>query len=335
VPRLDVSILVVSYNTRDLTHAAIAAAKAETRDVRCEIIVVDNASSDGSAEMLRTHDAKPKVIALDQNIGFARANNLAAKQARGRYILLLNPDTLVLGRAIDRLVMFAERNPKARIWGGRTLFPDMRLNPTSCWRRMTIWNQFCRASGLAAVFKNSELFNSEGFGGWAHDSVRRVDIVSGCFLLIERRFWEDLGGFDPQFFMYGEEADLCLRARRHGAMPLVTPTATIVHLSGASERVRSDKMVRLLAAKSLLISRHWPRMSQPVGRLLLAMWPSSRMLATSVIARFAIDPRAAETADTWRTIWRRRAEWLHGYEPLAVGAPTEPANPDPAAAVTP
>ncbi len=137
---------------------------------------------------------------------------LAAHHANGRYILLLNPDTVVLNGAIDKLVEFARLNPKARIWGGRTLFADGTLNPSSCWKRMTFWNQFCRATGLTGILLEYDLFNGEASAAGHRDNVRQVDIVSGCFFLIGRELWEALDGFDPDFFMYGEEADLCLRA---------------------------------------------------------------------------------------------------------------------------
>ena len=226
---IDVSIIVVSYNTRQMTADALASVASGTRAASYEIIAVDNASSDGSAAMLATHPTRSQLIALKDNIGFARANNLAAKTARGRYLLLLNPDTIVHDAAIDRLVQFALDNPAARNWGGRTLFADGTLNPSSCWGRMSLWNLLCRATGLTGLFPKSELFNGEAFGGWRRDSVRQVDIVSGCFFLIEKDLWDHLGGFDPLFFMYGEEADLCLRAHALGARPVVTPDATIVH----------------------------------------------------------------------------------------------------------
>ena len=212
-----------------MTAAALDSVLAETRTTSFEIIAVDNASTDGSSAMLAQHPAKPQLIARNDNIGFARANNVAASQARGRYLLLLNPDTVVLDGAIDNLVAFARARPEARIWGGRTIFADGSLNPSSCWCRMTPWNLFCRASGLTAMFAQSEVFNGEAFGGWARDSERDVDIVSGCFFLIEKELWDELGGFDPLFFMYGEEADLCLRARALSAKPAVTPEATIIH----------------------------------------------------------------------------------------------------------
>lgn len=310
---VDVSILLVSYNTCDLTAAAIASVAAETRSLTYEIIAVDNASTDGSAAMLRSHPAKPRVIALDTNIGFARANNLAAGAATGRYILLLNPDTLIKDNAIGRLAAFARENPEARLWGGRTLFADGTLNPSSCWHRMTPWNLFCRATGLAALFPARERFNGEAYGGWDRGTVRHVDIVSGCFLLIERTLWEALGGFDPLFFMYGEDADLCLRASTLGARPLLTPEATIIHYGGASERVRSDKLVRLLAAKSTLIARHWLPALKPLGQALNAAWPLSRRIATEIAQRLTRNPKDRDAANAWRDVWRRRPEWQAGY----------------------
>ena len=318
---VDVSIIVVSYNTRAMTEAALSSILAETRTTSYEVIVVDNASSDGSAEMIAAHPLQPRLIPLRDNVGFARANNLAAREARGRFLLLLNPDTLVLDCAIDRLVAFARRRPEARIWGGRTLFADGRLNPASCWNRMTPWSLFCRASGLAVFFPGFELFNGEAIGGFARDDERRVDIVSGCFFLIETALWRGLHGFDPLFFMYGEEADLCLRAHAFSARPMITPDATIVHYGGASERVRSDKMVRLLAAKASLIDRHWRPAFAGTGRALLAAWPLTRMIATSAIAVLTFGAMMGETATTWRQVWARRSEWRCGY-----GGPHKRAN---------
>lgn len=310
---VDVSIIVVSYNTRAMTAAALSSIHAQTRVCSYEVIVVDNASTDGSAEMIAHHPLQPALMALSENIGFARANNRAVLTARGRYVLLLNPDTIVLDTAIDRLVAFADANRNAGIWGGRTVFADGRLNPASCWSRMTAWTLFCRTSGLAVLFANSEFFNGEAIGGWRRNTVRHVDIVSGCFFLIEHDLWDRLQGFDPAFFMYGEEADLCLRARTMSARPMITPDATIVHYGGASETVRADKMIRLLAAKMTLIMRHWTRISVPLGRALLSGWPLSRRLAMALAALVSSDDRITHSAATWREVWRRRSEWQRGY----------------------
>lgn len=312
--QIDVSILIVSYNTREMTLEAISSVVRETVDVRYEIIVVDNASTDGSAEAIAAHPAAPRLIALEDNIGFGRANNLAAEHARGTYVLLLNPDTVVRDRAIDRLVAFAKANPRALIWGGRTVFADGSLNPASCWRRMTPWNLITRLTGLTGLFPHSPLFNPEAYGGWPRDTVREVDIVSGCFLMIPRPLWLALGGFDPAFFMYGEEADLCLRARRIGARPMVTPEATIVHYGGASEKTRAGKLCRLLKAKATLIDRHWPRGTVEIGQFLLMLWPLTRWIAHEAAARIKRDGiHHREIAQTWHAIWTERGDWRFGY----------------------
>ncbi len=207
-----VSVLVVSYNTREMTLDCLRSIVAETH-MPYEVIVVDNASLDGSADAIAAEFPKVHLMAETENHGFAKGNNIAAATARGEYILLLNPDTVVLNGAIDKLVAFARAKPEAKIWGGRTLYGDGTLNRTCCFQHMTLWKIFCRATGLAVLFRNHRAV-SEAYGGWDMNDVRSVDIVTGCFFLIPRRLWEDLGGFNLAYFMYGDEADLCLRAKK-------------------------------------------------------------------------------------------------------------------------
>ena len=307
-----VSIIVVSYNTSEMTRACLQSVVAETT-VPYELIVVDNASSDGSAAAIKAEFPDILLMEEAENHGFAGANNLAARYARGNHLLLLNPDTVILNSAIDRLYSFSARVPDARIWGGRTLFGDGSLNYGSCWRRMTLWNIFCRTTGLTGVFPKSKFFNSEGYGRWDRNAERQVDIVTGCFFLIARRDWEALSGFDSTFFMYGEEADLCLRAERDlGAAPRVTPDATIIHYGGASERVRTDKMVRLLSAKIELVNRHIPAWQRPLARGLFRLWPLTRRVALDVLA-FIGSQKGSESRSVWHAVWERRAEWQNGF----------------------
>jgi GT2 family glycosyltransferase len=253
------------------------------------------------------------VFAEAANHGFARANNIAARHARGKYFLLLNPDTVILDRAIDRLVAFAEAAPAARIWGGRTIYGDHRLNPSNCWRQMSLWSLFSQAAGLSSLFRKSPLFNPDAYPDWARDSERSVEIVTGCFFLIRRLFWEELGGFDLTFVMYGEEADLCQRAARAGARPRITPAAEIIHYVGASSSVRANKQVMVLKAKATLIRRYFPAWQQPIALALLRVWPASRALVARIAA--GLTGRAGPTAraEAWGEVWRRRTEWHRGY----------------------
>ncbi len=306
---LALSILVISYNTREMTLECLRSVFRETRQATFELIVLDNASVDGSVEAIEQEFGdRVRLIASPDNLGFAAGNNRVADMAIGDYLLLLNPDTVIMDGAINKLIRFAQQYPAAGVWGGRTLFGDGALNRASCWSRQTLWSLFSQAVGLSSLFRHSSLLNPEGIGGWNREGVRQVDIVSGCFLLIRRDLWQRLGGFRPEFFMYGEEADLCLRARAVGAQPMVSSVATIIHYGGASETVRADKMVRLLKAKMLLIRNHFPARTRRLGYALLALWPLSRSLAHRVLVGLGRSTTAKQS--TWQEICARKKEWL-------------------------
>jgi len=307
-----VSILLVNWNTRDMTLACLRSIYAQTTRTSFEVIVVDNGSSDGSAEAIALEFPQAILMAEKQNHGFGRATNLQAQRARGKQLLLLNTDTVVLDHAIDALVEFSRRTPHARIWGGRTLFADGSLNPTSCWGKPTPWTQFCQAVGIGALFPGSPFFNRRAYPGWARDSERAVDIVTGCLLLIDTDFWHELGGFDPAFFMYGEEADLCLRAARRGARPMITPAATIIHYDGGSTQGSAEKLTRTLAATVRMIEKHFPAGTRAASRLLLYGGTLLRSLAYSLSERLR-PGKHGRHARLWREVWLRRKEWQAGF----------------------
>ncbi|MCG7522387.1 glycosyltransferase family 2 protein [Ruegeria sp. Ofav3-42] len=308
-----VSILVVSFNTRDETLEALRSVVKEARDVPYELIVVDNASKDGSAAAIRAEFPDIRLIASEQNLGFGKANNLAATEAKGDFLLLLNPDTVTLRGAVDRLVDFAMAYPDNGIWGGRQYYPDLSLNATSCWRQMTIWGQLMWALGLLKMFPDNGLFNYDGYGGWDRSDIREVETVSGSFLLIRRDLWEKLDGFDTTFIMYGEDADLCCRARQAGARPIVTPNAEIIHYGGRSEKVRADKMERLLRAKVAFSDTHSNSFHAFVFRLVFRTLVIVRLLGFSLRKAIRRDQRSADSFNAWRDVWARRRTWLQGY----------------------
>ena len=305
--KIDVSILIISYNTRQMTLDCLRSLYAQTKDVSFEVIVLDNASSDGSAEAITREFPQVCLIASDQNTGFAGGNNVAAKDAKGAYLLLLNPDTVILNGAIQKAVQFAEQHPEAAIVGGRTYFSDMSLNYTSCHGRPTPWSLLCMGLGLSSMFRRSAWLDPESLGSWKRDSVRQVDAVTGCFLLLRRSLWEELGGFDESFFMYGEETDLCLRAGKLGHKCMICPDAKLIHYGGASEKLRSDKMVKLFQAKHQLFRKHWRPMLVAYGLAMLDLWAWSRMVACGVLRK--VQPQYQAGYEAWRDIWRRRREY--------------------------
>lgn len=308
------SIVIVSYNTLKLTAEAIESVYAETKNTDFELIVLDNHSSDGSAEYIEDNFPDVTLIKSRENLGFAGGNNKAIENANGEYVLLLNPDTVVLNGAIDTLLDFARAEPQAGIWGGRTLFGDGSLNPTCCHHRMTLWNQVCTAVGLSSVFQNTTLFGGEHYGNWQRDSVKQVDIVSGCYLLTRLETWRQLHGFDLTFFMYGEEADLCLRAGKIGCAPMMTPESTIIHYGGASEKVRADKMVNLLAAKMELIQNHWPVWQRSLGKFMFFLRVYTRIVGFKLFSTLKPSQESyRDSLSVWKAILKRSAEWKNGY----------------------
>jgi N-acetylglucosaminyl-diphospho-decaprenol L-rhamnosyltransferase len=316
VSAYNVSVLIVSYNTCDMTVACIASVLAQPGGKLCEIIVVDNNSTDGSADAIAARFPDVQLVRSADNLGFARANNVAAQYASCDLILLLNPDTVVLDDAVTKLLDFAGSNRSARIWGGRTVFADGSLNPYTCWRFMTLWSLATQACGLTSLFGNSDVFDREGYGGWKRDSIRRVELVVGCFLLIDAALWKALGGFDARFFMYAEEADLCFRSYAEGATPIFTPDATIIHYGGASEPEAGGKLIRLFRGKATFMHKHWGRVKCNAGLALLKLHVLARLMAYGIVSGVKPKDRYVAAATKWRQVWQARRDWQGGYPPV-------------------
>ena len=161
---------------------------------------------------------------------------------------------------------------------------------------------------LSTVFKNSRLFDPESLGGWERDTVREVGIVTGCLLLAPRAVWQRLGGFDLRFFMYGEDADLAMRAWAAGYRPAITPDSVVTHEVGVSSASRPDKLMMLMRGKVTLLRKHWRSPRRELGiRLLLAGVGLRALAPTSMTGKNGGRPGA------WREVWRARRGWLEGY----------------------
>lgn len=308
----ELTVIIVSYNTRELTLKCLETLHATTTGVSFHTVVLDNASADGSAEAIAAAYPQVELIASTENLGFARANNLVAAQARTPWLLLLNPDTEVYEGAVETLLTFSKAHPEAGITGGRTYFPDGRLNPLSCQGPITLWSSVTRALGLSSLFRTSAFFNPEAYGDWPRDTVREVDTIVGCFLMAPKPLWDELGGFDLRYFMYGEDSDLCLRARRLGYRPMICPDARIMHLVGASSSLRVNKMVMVAKSRTSLIHDHWPAWKVPLGVGAMWLWGALRMAAARSLALLP-GPAHKARAESWAEIWARRREWLTPY----------------------
>jgi GT2 family glycosyltransferase/SAM-dependent methyltransferase len=267
-----------------------------------EIVVVDNASTDDTLTRACEYSELVEIVALDENIGFSRACNLAARRASGEFLLFLNPDTELRPDAATRAMEHLRARPDVGIVGGRTSYLDGSPNPTCCFREPSLWSAFCSASGLSSLFRRSSLFNPEHMGGWDRNDDRDVDVVTGCFLMIRRSLFWDLGGFDERFFLYSEDTDLCRRVRDRGLTCVHLAGVQLVHAGGASEPERADKVAKVMRAKSQYYRKHWGPVRARAGVVLLD---------ATVLSRLAAHELRGDQAgrDRWRDVWHRRSEW--------------------------
>ncbi|MDG4828826.1 glycosyltransferase family 2 protein [Solwaraspora sp. WMMD1047] len=311
-----VSVVMVSYQTRELILRALAALRANCPADRYEVIVVDNASVDGSADAVAAAFPAAQVVRLARNVGFGRAVNVGAGRAAGRWLLLLNPDTEPVGDLIGQFVRFASTHSGHRIYVGRTLRPDGTDDGRSVFGWPTRWGYFCFATGLSTVFRRSRLFNPEELPGLNRAVPARVPAGSGCLLLVDRALFAELAGFTPDYFMYGEDVDLCFRAARLGAVPVLVPQARVRHHNGAAS-TSVDKRIMLMRGKTTFLRLNWSPGRARAGRALLA----------AGIAARAAGARLTGRAGYWRAVWTERQTWLAGWPPATDLAPLEFAEP--------
>jgi GT2 family glycosyltransferase len=259
-----VSVVVISYNAREVLRSCLNVVTATGH----EVAVIDNASSDGSPELIKTEFPSVRLTALDTNVGFGAGANTGVRTTQGEYILILNPDAWPLAGAVDHLVDRAERAPRTALLGPQlvdargvpqrsvirqpqggaalalwTVFPDVVSNAYVLWRRL----------GLPST-----------------KEVRDGEFLMGAALLLRRVAIEQVGGFDESFFMFNEEADLCFRLRRAGWQVEFVPAATFVHLGGMSTRTAPEEMYREQIRSHLrFLAKHGSMDRAAVARRLL------------------------------------------------------------------
>ncbi len=229
----EVSICIVSWNVADDLRACLASLQRQDNSPTAEIIVVDNNSSDDTMTMLENEFREVITIANPENRGFAAATNQALQRSRGRYLLMLNPDTLVPADGLSSLVQFADTHPKAGIIAPKLLNPDGSLQ-YSCRRLPTLTAAIFRNTLFGKLFPRARSAADYVMSEWDHDSVREVDWASGACLLIRRETYEQLGPLDEGFRWGSEDVDYCVRAHKAGWQVLYTPQPAITHAIGRS-----------------------------------------------------------------------------------------------------
>jgi GT2 family glycosyltransferase len=240
---IDLSIIIISFNTKEFLKQCLESISTNVSDsISFEVIVVDNGSSDGSIQLISNFKfqiSNFKWIQNNENLGFARANNIGIKQATGRYILFLNSDTKIIYKyTFEEMVSFMDFHPKAGAASCFVELPDKKLDDASHRGFPTPWRAFCHFSGIGSIFPNSSFFNGYHLGYKSMDNVHEIDAVAGAFMMIRRQAGEEVGWWDEDYFFYGEDLDFCYKLKQKGWKIYFVPTTKILHYKGISSGIK-------------------------------------------------------------------------------------------------
>lgn len=300
-------MIVVSWNTRDELHACLESVLAGLRGISGEVIVVDNASADGSADMVEGSFPEVHLVRNAQNLGFAAGCNIGLQVASGRHLLLLNPDTIVLDDVLAATVRYLDEHPDVGALGCRVRNPDGSLQPT-CFRDPSVLNTFLGLTALGRL-PWPQALGRERMTHWLRDDERDVDVVTGCYLATRREVIDDVGPLDSRYFFCGEEADWCRRIRARDWAVRFAPVGEIMHIDGAAGRKLSERRDLLGMAGLVRYAHHHD------GRLAgWAMWgllwlhAASRAVAFDVIRITRRNDEDRRAARSRRDHYRRVVE---------------------------
>ncbi len=255
---IDLSIIIVNYNVKEFVKNLLSSIEKAKSSHSIEVIIVDNNSTDGSSEILAKDYPQYLIIVNKENVGFGKANNQALEIAQGKFILLINPDTIVREDTFNKLIEFFNKNPRAGMVGCKVLNPDGTLQ-LACRRSYpTPWVSFCKAVGLSTLFPKSKLFAKYNLTYLPENEINEVDAISGAFMMFRREVYDKIGGFDPRFFMYGEDLDLCYRTQKAGFEVYYVPATEIIHYKGESTKRSSIDETRIFYdAMHLFVKKHF------------------------------------------------------------------------------
>ncbi|MBI3194416.1 MAG: glycosyltransferase [Ignavibacteriae bacterium] len=255
---MQISVIIVNYNVRAFLENCLVSVFKSLEAIESEVIVVDNASDDGSVEMIQQKFPHVRLFANSENIGFGAANNQAAKETKGDFLFLLNPDTIVQENTFRVMLDFFQHYPEAGLTGCKVLNSDGTLQ-LACRRSFpTPWIAFTKIIGLSSLAPNSAFVSKYNLTYLNPDDTYEVDAVSGSCMVISKSLFESLGGFDEQFFMYGEDLDLCYRVQQAEKKVYYVHATQIIHYKGESVRRSDINEVRIFyQAMRLFVRKHF------------------------------------------------------------------------------
>ncbi len=228
-----ISIIIVSWNAKKYLEECLDSIINHSLPTDTEIIVVDNASSDGSPDTVRDAFPGVRLIRNDDNYGFAKANNIGIAASTGEYVFFINSDVVVKAGCFEKMISYMDGHQDIGVLGPRILGPNGAAQ-RSCMGFPSLWNSLCRALALDLIFPGMKLFGGEMMAYWPHDDIRSVDVINGCFWMVRRKALQAAGPLDERFFIYGEDIDWCKRFHDKGWEVVFYPEAEAVHYGGAS-----------------------------------------------------------------------------------------------------
>lgn len=321
---MKLSVVILCWNDLRVIGDCLRSIYNETTDINLEVIVSDNGSTDGSLEYISQNYPSVCIVTNGVNLGFAKGNNAGIALSRGEYVLILNPDTIIRDRALEKYVAFADSHPEAGAFGCRVLNGDGSYQ-VSARPFPTIWRDWIGALYLRPLAFLSDLFISDTYTGWKGDSERAVDWQSGCCVMFRSNLLKGLGGFDEQFFYHFEEVDLCRRVWNAGYPVLYTPGAVITHLGGQSV---GRFPIRFELEKYRNRYRYYYKYFGPKGarrcRHVALTWIRVRQLGWGLSGVFSPSPAVKNRLEMYRVVaqWNKRLDSVrfveNGEEPEVV-----------------
>lgn len=319
-----ISVIIVSWNARRHLENCLNSLREHGGPLLREVIVVDNASTDGSAEMVERFFPEVRLIRAGENLGFARANNLGMRQASGSLLALINSDVVVHPHCFERLAQVMETRPEVAMVGPKVLGADGKIQFT-CAVVPTYWNLFCRAFALDRLLGRWGAFSGLEMRHWDYERGGEVGVLSGCFWLLRRAAVEQVGGLDERFFFYAEDVDWCKRFRDAGWKVVYCPVASVTHFGGASSaNAPLCYSIEMLRANLHYWEKHHGRIGR-CGYFLFGLTYHGLRLLTRSLRRVlhrsgGADPKLREHAACLRWL-------LTGLEPKAGRSASGPSEP--------
>lgn len=300
---MDLSLIIVNWNVCDLLRRCLASIELNRGNLSLEVIVVDNASSDGSVTLVEQEFPQVRLIASKENLGYTGGNNLGAKEAQGRYLFILNPDTEIVGNALQQMVAYLDEHPEVGGVGPQLLYPDGSIQ-SSRRRFPQLMTAFFLGTPLGwRWFPNNKLAYLYNMADKADHEIQPVDWLVGAALMIRRETWQAVGPLDEEFFMYFEEVDWCYRCHQAGWEIHYLPTAQIIHHEHKSaNKVPVAKRIRLYRSRVRYFHKYFGVGWATLIHLFLLL--NFAWLLTEEAAKWAVGARQQERRQRIQTYWQ-------------------------------